>query len=667
VVVLFSFQLLAQISDNTKRTGTRRQPLVTSVKSGNRGEDMPFTHLSPIPGHPIAADFDCSSLNFPAKFAVVGDFDGDGSMEIAVAPVAPGSSGNDFWVVKFNSTIGAWAHISPIPGHPMGADLDSSGLNFPAKFAVAGDYDGDGHDELAIFPDAAGSAGNDAWVVKFDPAAGAWAHLSPIPGHPIGADLDCSGLNFPAKFAVAGDYDGDGHDELAIFPDAAGSAGNDAWVVKFNPGAGAWAHLSPIPGHPIGADLDCSGLNFPAKFAVAGDYDGDNHDELAVAPVAAGSAGNDFWVVKFNPVAGAWAHLSPIPGHPMGADLDCSGLSFPAKFAVAGDYDGDNHDELAVFPDVANSAGNDAWVVKFNPGAGAWAHLSPIPGHPIGADLDCSGLSLPAKFALVGDFDGDTYDELAVFPDSANSVGNDAWVVKFNPAAGAWAHLSPIPGHPIGADLDCSGLSFPAMSGVAGDYDGDTRAEIAVVPAVSGSAGNDFWVMKYDVQSPELSVVFTGAATLTTADTRFPGPFTSPLTVTMTFSRNRASVKLGPFPTIVVGPFATPLGMNTITITQEPQPAGGGSGLFVPSSGAMTMPIGLHFHHSISLAGDSDVAFSLTTGNSISPSGRFNLTGTPRNPADGMIILVAGAVFMGGFLGGTECSLTIAGTLAPVP
>jgi hypothetical protein len=46
-------------------------------------------------------------------------------------------------------------------------------------------------------------------------------HLIPIPGHPMEADLDCGGVDFAAKFAVAGDFDGDGRDELAIAPDAA--------------------------------------------------------------------------------------------------------------------------------------------------------------------------------------------------------------------------------------------------------------------------------------------------------------------------------------------------------------------------------------------------------------------------------------------------------------
>jgi len=64
--------------------------------------------------------------------------------------------------------------------------------------------------------------------------------------HGMEADLDASGLEYAAKFAVVGDFDGDGHDEIAIAPDTPGSPGNDFWVLKY--GAGSWYHLSPIYG-----------------------------------------------------------------------------------------------------------------------------------------------------------------------------------------------------------------------------------------------------------------------------------------------------------------------------------------------------------------------------------------------------------------------------------
>ncbi len=155
---------------------------------------------------------------------------------------------------------------------------------------------------------------------------------------------------------------------------------------------------------------------------------------------------------------------------------------------------------------------------------------------------------------------------------------------------------------------------------------------------------------------------FTGTVSFSTADTRFPGPFLSPLTITILFAAS-GSARLGTFPPIVVGPFPTPIGPNTITITMT----GGGTGMFNKASGSISMPITLNFDHSLAVAGDSDVTFGLTTGSSTSPSGAFALTGLPLNATTGLVVLVGGSRFRGGFLGGTDCGVTVTGTLAPIP
>src|SRR5260370_4101478 len=97
--------------------------------------------------------------------------------------------------------------------------------------------------------------------MKFAPAAGSWQHLSPIPGHTLQADLDCSGLPNAGRSVCVGDVDGDGRDEVIVQIDAAHSGGNDFWVMKFGPAAGSWQHLSPIPGPTLQAVFDCSVLS----------------------------------------------------------------------------------------------------------------------------------------------------------------------------------------------------------------------------------------------------------------------------------------------------------------------------------------------------------------------------------------------------------------------
>jgi hypothetical protein len=466
---------------------------------------MAWDHIGPIHGHPMQADIDCSGLQFPARFLVGGDFDADGLTEVVVAPDASGSRGNDLWVMKYDLVAANWRHMAPIPDHPMGADIDCSGVQFPAKFALVADFDGDGADELVVAPNATGSRGNDLWVMKFDPAALAWRHMAPIPNHPMDADIDCSGQQFAAKFAVVGDFDGDGRAELVVVPDASGSRGNDLWVMKYvgDYPTGHWQHMAPIPNHPMDADIDCSGLQFAAKFAVVGDFDQDGRDELVVAPNAAGSRGNDLWVMKYvgHFPRGQWQHMAPIPNHPMDADIDCSGVQFPAKFALAADFDNDGRDELMVAPAATGSRGNDLWVMKYvgDFPTGAWTHMAPIPNHPMDADIDCSGRQFAAKLALAADFDGDRRAELVVAPDTGTSRGNDLWVMKYvgDFPGGAWQHMAPIPNHPMDADIDCSGQQFPAKLAVAADFDRDGADELVVAPDAPGSEGNNLWAMKY--------------------------------------------------------------------------------------------------------------------------------------------------------------------------
>jgi len=157
----------------------------------------------------------------------------------------------------------------------------------------------------------------------------------------------------------------------------------------------------------------------------------------------------------------------------------------------------------------------------------------------------------------------------------------------------------------------------------------------------------------------------TGTATLTIDDACFRGPFVQELTLRATFSADCRRVSLDSDLRIVVGPFDTPIGANTITITL----IGGGTGSFDLPSGHMQIPITPHLDHSLRdiFVSDSDVDFALTTGTASSPSVVFTVTGSPLNRSTGIIILVGASRFRGGFLAGIDCSLILAGTLIPVP
>ena len=280
--------------------------------------------MVPIPNHPMEADIDCSTLQFPAKLLVAGNFDGDDRAELVVIPDATGSRGNDIWVMKYFGIFAPprWIHMAPIPNHPMEADIDCSSLQHPIKLVLVADFDGDQRDELVAVPAADGSRGNDLWVMKYvgDFPQGQWQHMAPIPNHPMDADIDCSGRPYPAKFLIAADFDADGRAELVVVPDAPGSRGNDLWVMKYvgDFPQGQWQHMAPIPNHPMDADIDCSGRPYPARFLIAADFDADGRAELVVVPDAPGSRGNDLWVMKYvgDFPQGQWQHMAPFPTIP---------------------------------------------------------------------------------------------------------------------------------------------------------------------------------------------------------------------------------------------------------------------------------------------------------------------------------------------------------------
>ncbi len=162
----------------------------------------------------------------------------------------------------------------------------------------------------------------------------------------------------------------------------------------------------------------------------------------------------------------------------------------------------------------------------------------------------------------------------------------------------------------------------------------------------------------------QLITTFTGTATFRIADPQFTGPFFEALTLSLVFSADRKSVDMGVFPTIRKGPI--PQAANdTITITKK----AGGSGSFDMGSGAMQMPLTLHFDHSLPdiFFGDSDLPLVLTTGSTTSPTGAFTLAGTPLNPTTGIVTLVGASRFERGGLAPRDCSISITGTIVPSP
>jgi hypothetical protein len=385
---------------------------------------------------------------------------------------------------------GAWRRLGTNSAR-NNSDFACSTQQIAPKFILAGDFDQDGQDEIAIIPNRAGTQGNDIWMMKYDAATKMWNHMSPISGHPFDADLDVGAVSPPAKFAVAGDFDGDGYPEIAIAADMSGGAAGNMddvgfWVRKFNRSSGTWdafgAPNTILPhGLSFGSDEDHWSWRLTTRYAVVGDFDGDNRDEIAVAvtPVEfvefpikfnsnaflcfdleLGSAGNHTWRHMQDLLCDAKVD-SPLL-HPYDSPY--------SRFAVAGKFHpGDNRALLLVGKKKLSSQnadedpnlGNDFWVCRYD--GNSWSTLDP--------SLDCGDVAVAALFGVVGDFDGDGNPEVALAQEA--TLPGDAsfgfWIEKMD-ETGNWA---PLPDLKYG--------NRRALYAVAGDFDGNGADEIAVV------------------------------------------------------------------------------------------------------------------------------------------------------------------------------------------
>jgi hypothetical protein len=441
-------------------------------------------------------------LAFPTLAHAAGvqaDFDGDGYDDLAV--------GVPFEDLGGKSDVGV-VHV--IYGSPTGLTAtgdqlwhqDSSGIadggeegdRFGTSL-TAGDFDGDGFDDLAVGvprEDLGGKANAGAAHVIYGSAAGLTAAGSQRwhkdkPG--IGGDAD-KGDVFGSAL-TAGDFGGNGFDDLAV-----GVPGDtDDWgSVKVIYGSAGGLTTNDQNWHEEISGIEgtaASGDRFGASLA-AGDFDSSSGDDLAVGtPGQQGGGGHDAGVVhviySMGPglrAAGSQLLDQDSPGIAGAAE---AGDRFGASL-TAGDFDGDD-DDLAVGVPGEDLGGKlDAGVVHaiygsaFGPGLSTDSQLwhQDSPGIAGGVENgDVFGWSLTA-----GDFGGDGDDDLAVGVPSEDLGGDTAAGVVhaiYGSGAGLTAGDSQLWHQSVAFILDSpqDGDGF-GVSLTAGDFDGDDADDLGV-------------------------------------------------------------------------------------------------------------------------------------------------------------------------------------------
>ena len=357
---------------------------------------------------------------------------------------------------------------------------------------AAGDFDGDGKDDLAVgvpYEDVGTVSNGGAVAIFYGSGSGLLPSSTEVVTQSTIAGAGNEADDHFGYSLAAGDFDGDGKDDLAIgIPLENDAVSNSGSVAVLYGSAGG---LLPVDFELI----DQSGLSGTTSEAedrfgtslAAGDLDGDGDDELVIGvPHEDLSSIVDAGMVVI--LEGSTAGLVPLDDRVYFQDSVVGGAGETGdKFgwAVAvGDFDGDGHADVAAsapYEDFSATDDGHLAVLYGTPGTPptTWGEaITELSAHANRETGDLAGYSL-----TTGDFDGDGYVDLAAGvpyenDDEIGTTDAGAVLAFFGSSAG----LLPSRAYAFNQTyVNGAREAFDRFGQVlaAGDFDGDGRWSIA--------------------------------------------------------------------------------------------------------------------------------------------------------------------------------------------
>ncbi len=324
---------------------------------------------SPTVHNPVTGSFSYAASQPGAK-VVAGQFNW-GNGDVAVVG---GSGPNGIIVAESTAPYPQGAIGWSASGWPItnAAEVAFGTWATQARGAVAGDFDGDGQDDIALY-------GGPGWVtipIAFSNGNGTFT----VTNHYQAGDM-AHWWNHPQAKIAAGDVDADGDADLII----SGVPGWGNLPVGLSARDGTFVPVAnPAGSFPEWATTSGATL-------LAGDFNGDGAADVALS----GPVGWTTIPVAYSQFNGTWTvenhDVSYFPGW----------VSAPGVRFTVGDFDGDGDDDIG-------TSGGQGWVTALfalSSRHGFQAANMPAPDFPLWASVST---------LMSGDFDSDGRDELAV-------------------------------------------------------------------------------------------------------------------------------------------------------------------------------------------------------------------------------------------------------------
>jgi peptidoglycan/xylan/chitin deacetylase (PgdA/CDA1 family) len=277
---------------------------------------------------------------------------------------------------------------------------------------LAGDFDGDGRDEIAVFTDLTYTPNMNpeftCSVIKVYKSEG-----DRVAPHNTWFSAADSALDFKhVSYAVAADYNGDGLCDIALLYNDPTREQVQIYVLHST----GERFSEPLPYYLVDRDE----FNFTAlSFASAGDFNGNGKKDLALFYNYFGTASETKQAIFLLECTNSSFTLQPAAYTGTKQDYNFSEL----KNVLAGDYNQDGYSDLAVIREEGAGQGVEVHVFE---GSGTGTLTPRIYVEVPGETVEYAGIG----HALTGEFAGDEGSDLALLYDDPLSGGQEIHVLE---------------------------------------------------------------------------------------------------------------------------------------------------------------------------------------------------------------------------------------------